>query len=158
MLVLTSDLRKLALKFILLAHLAATLIMTGIIWFVQVVHYPLFSQVNQSSFIMYGAAHSRLTTWVVGPPMLVEAVTAVLLLLASREHGDINFGVLWIGFGLLVLIWLSTIVLQVPRHTMLGKGFDAAAHRQLVVSNWVRTTAWSARSMLVLWIAARMMS
>jgi hypothetical protein len=88
--------------------------------------------------------------------MLVEALTAVLLLLASREREDINFGVLWIGFGLLVLIWLSTIVLQVPRHTVLGKGFDTAAHRQLVVSNWVRTAAWSARSVLVLWTAARM--
>ncbi|MBA3442203.1 MAG: hypothetical protein H0T92_20280 [Pyrinomonadaceae bacterium] len=145
------------MKFILLAHLAATLIMTGIIWFVQVVHYPLFSQVSRSSFITYGEAHSRLTTWVVGPPMLVEALTAVLLLLTSREREDINFGVLWIGFGLLVLIWLSTIVLQVPRHTVLGKGFDTAAHRQLVVSNWVRTAAWSARSVLVLWTAARMM-
>ncbi|MFY0528690.1 hypothetical protein ACN28I_37835 [Archangium gephyra] len=30
---------------VLLAHAAATLFMVGLIWFVQVVHYPLFSRV-----------------------------------------------------------------------------------------------------------------
>jgi hypothetical protein len=30
----------------MLLHLAATLYMVGVIWFVQVVHYPLFSKVG----------------------------------------------------------------------------------------------------------------
>jgi hypothetical protein len=66
-------------KYILLAHLAATLFMVGVIWFVQVVHYPLFSRVGPEKFSLYSEAHSRLTTYVVGPPMLAEASTALLL-------------------------------------------------------------------------------
>ena len=47
--------------------------MVGIIWLVQIVHYPLFSRVGAAGFAIYSGAHSRLTGLVVGPPMLVEA-------------------------------------------------------------------------------------
>jgi hypothetical protein len=60
------------MMYVLLANLAATLFMVGVIWFVQVVHYPLFSRVGSEKFSLYPKAHSRLTTYVVGPPMLVE--------------------------------------------------------------------------------------
>ena len=53
---------------VLLAHAAATLYMVGLIWFVQVVHSPLFSRVGADGFVPYAAAHGVLTTWVVGPP------------------------------------------------------------------------------------------
>ena len=60
------------MKYVLLANLGATLFMVGVIWFVRVVHYPLFSRVGGESFALYSEAHSRLTTYVVGSPMLVE--------------------------------------------------------------------------------------
>ena len=66
---------------VLLANLAATFVMVGIIWFVQIVHYPLFARVGTTGFPAYSAAHSRLTGLVVGPPMLAEAATAVALVL-----------------------------------------------------------------------------
>ena len=65
---------------VLLLHLAATLFMVGVIWFVQVVHYPLLARVGTSGFEAYEQAHTRRTGWVVAPPMLAELVTAVLLL------------------------------------------------------------------------------
>lgn len=141
------------MKYILLAHLAATLFMVGVIWFVQVVHYPLFSRVGPEKFSLYSEAHSRLTTYVVGPPMLVEALTA-LLLVFQRPEG-VPLAAALIGLALVVAVWLSTALLQVPRHTTLGSGFDRRAWSGLVLSNWVRTVAWSARGGLVLWMAAR---
>jgi hypothetical protein len=140
-------------KYILLAHLAATLFMVGVIWFVQVVHYPLFSRIGSEKFSLYSEAHSRLTTYVVGPPMLVEASTA-LLLVFQRPEG-VPLAAALIGLALVVAVWLSTALLQVPRHTTLGSGFDRRAWSGLVLSNWVRTVAWSARGGLVLWMAAR---
>ena len=141
------------MKYILLAHLAATLFMVGVIWFVQVVHYPLFSRIGPEKFSLYSEAHSRLTTYVVGPPMLVEALTA-LLLVFQRPEG-VPLAAALIGLALVVAVWLSTALLQVPRHTTLGSGFDRRAWSGLVLSNWVRTVAWSARGGLVLWMAAR---
>ena len=68
------------MQLVFLAHVAATLFMVGLIWFVQIVHYPLFGSVGRGGFAGYSQAHSRLTGFVVGPPMLVEAGTAVALM------------------------------------------------------------------------------
>jgi hypothetical protein len=140
-------------NYFLLAHLAATLYMVGVIWFVQVVHYPLFSRVGPEKFSLYSKAHSRLTTYVVGPPMLAEAATA--LLLVFRRPEGVPLAAALTGLALVVVVWLSTALLQVPCHTTLRSGFDRRAWSGLVLSNWVRTVAWSARGGLVLWMAAR---
>lgn len=140
------------MKLVLLAHLAATLFMTGVIWFVQVVHYPLFARVGGTDYAAYADAHSRLTAWVVAPPMLLELATGALLVLRRPEH--VAAAPVFAGFLLIVVIWLSTFLLQVPQHNILGAGFDDAAHRTLVTTNWVRTAAWTLRSLIVVWIVA----
>ena len=141
------------LTYLLLAHLTATLFMVGVIWFVQVVHYPLFARVGPEGFSFYSEAHSRLTSYVVGPPMLVEAATA--LLLVFRRPEGVPLAAALSGLALVAVIWLSTALLQVPRHDILGSGFDRRAWSGLVLSNWARTIAWSIRGALVLWMAAR---
>ncbi len=64
---------------VLLTHAAATLFMTGVIWFVQVVHYPLYRLVSVAEFARYETAHTFWTTIVVAPPMVAEMVTALWL-------------------------------------------------------------------------------
>ncbi|MGB3683914.1 MAG: hypothetical protein WA990_15670 [Rubrobacteraceae bacterium] len=140
---------------LLLAHVGATLFMVGLIWFVQVVHYPLFGSVGEDRFVGYAEAHSRLTSLVVGPPMLLEAATTTVLLFV--RPAAIPATAAWAGFVLLAAIWVSTALLQVPRHTALGEGFNAASHRFLLASNWIRTVCWSARGLLVLWMVSRVM-
>ncbi len=126
--------------------------MAGLIWFVQVVHYPLFGRVGRESFAEYSLAHSRLTGLVVGPPMLVEAGTAVALVIRPPEGLPLSLPLL--GLTLLGVVWLSTAFLQSPQHTVLGEGFAAASHRFLVASNWVRTVCWTGRGILVLLMTA----
>lgn len=135
---------------VLLAHASATWAMTGLIWFVQVVHYPLFARVGDSGFAAYEAAHQTRTTWVVGPLMIVEAATAVWLALA-RPPGVAPWAV-WAGLLLLGLVWASTALLQVPQHAVLARGFRADAYAVLVGTNWIRTAAWTLRAALVVWM------
>ena len=142
------------MKYVLLVHLAATLVMVGVIWFVQIVHYPLFCRVGSGGFTLYSDAHSRLTTYVVGPPMLIEATTALFLVFCRPE--DIPLAAALVGLVLVGVVWLSTALLQVPRHSALSSGFDHAAWSGLVLTNWVRTVTWSARGLLVLWMTARL--
>lgn len=126
--------------------------MTGVIWFVQVVHYPLFDGVGLEGFKLYETRHSNLTTFVVLVPMVTELVTAVLLV--WRRPGFAAAWELYLGLGLVIIIWLSTALLQVPQHSKLAFGFDASAHGFLVSSNWVRTVAWSLRSALIMaWLS-----
>jgi len=142
-------------EFVLLVHVGATLFMVGVIWFVQIVHYPLFGSVGERGFAEYSRAHSRLTGLVVGPPMLVEAGTAVLLV-ARRPEGVPPVLPL-VGLVLLAAVWLSTALLQSPQHTLLGGGFVGSSHRFLVASNWVRTACWTGRSVLVLLMTAALL-
>lgn len=136
---------------LLLSHLAATLFMLGVIWFVQVVHYPLFAKTGISDFRVYQRQHRALTTWVVAPPMLLELMTA-LLLFWFKPTG-VSTWQMAVGLALLAVGWLSTGLAQVPCHDMLSKGFDSVVHRRLVWTNWIRTTAWSLRGLLVFWMA-----
>lgn len=133
---------------IFLAHLAATWTMVGLIWFVQVVHYPLFAWVGDDSAASYAVEHQRRTALVVGAPMAVEGVTA-LWLLADPPGG---LGRLWpfVGCVLLAVVHASTVLLQVPQHAALAQARDSQRERRLVATNWVRTVAWSARGAVVL--------
>jgi hypothetical protein len=139
------------IRLFFLAHVAATVYMTGLIWFVQIVHYPLFARVGDAGFSTYEQRHTVLTTWVVGPPMLVEGITALILF--WLQPGGVSGTQLWLGVALLTVIWISTAVVQVPCHEVLSQGFDKAAHQRLVWTNWIRTVAWSSRALLVLWMA-----
>jgi len=134
---------------VLLIHLAATWFMVGLIWFVQVVHYPLFARAGAAEFAAYSAAHQRLTTFVVLPPMLVELATAIVLVTPGGAR--IDPWLAWTGLALLAVVWLSTFLLQVPRHRALLNGFDGKAHALLVATNWLRAILWPARFILLLY-------
>jgi hypothetical protein len=131
---------------LLLVHAAATLVMTGVIWIVQVVLYPLFALVGRPGFPAYEAAHSRRITWVVAPAMITEAGCAALIVLAPPA--GIPAWAAWAGFAGVVALWLSTALLQVPQHRRLEPGFDDDAHRRLVA-------IWSGRGVLALWMVAQ---
>jgi hypothetical protein len=133
---------------LLLVHAAATVALAGLVWFVQVVHYPLFARVGRDAFVRYEAEHVRRTTWVVAPLMLVEAGTALLLL--ALDPSALTLA----GVALLAVVWASTARVQVPLHRRLELGFAADVHRRLVRSNAVRTAAWTGRAAVALALLA----
>jgi hypothetical protein len=117
--------------------------MTGVIVFVQVVHYPLMAVVGRDRYREYQEVHMRRTPWVVLPAMGLELGAA--LGLAATRPGTSDVSLALVGVALLGVIWLSTVVVQAPFHGRLADGFDPDLHRRLVRSNWVRTAAWGAR-------------
>lgn len=137
-------------NFVLIANLVSTCYMVGLIWMVQIVHYPLFAKVGAEQYESYQTHHQSLTTLVVGPPMLLELITS-LLLLWYRPAG-IPSWLIYFGIALLAVVWLSTAFIQVPCHEKLTSGFDAAVHSRLVTSNWIRTIGWTARGALAAWM------
>ena len=134
----------------LLLNVAATWAMVGLIWFVQVVHYPLFAGVGSAGYGDYQAVHMRNTGWVVGPLMLCELVTSALLVVPALRPAGVPGWLVWAGLGTVAVNWLSTVTLQIPAHEVLTRGFDASAHGRLVGSNWIRTAAWTVHGVLCL--------
>lgn len=136
---------------VILAHLAATAFMTGVIWYVQVVHYPLMTGWPHGQFGAWEARHRERTGRVVVPAMLLEAVTAGVL--AVRPPQGVSGRLIILNLALLACIWASTFLLQVPCHDLLSLGWDERVHAHLVQTNWLRTVLWSGR----LALAATMM-
>ena len=135
--------------------LFSTLAMVGLIWFVQIVHYPMFRNVGENEFKAYMELHQKLTFFVVGPFMLMEAFSSVALLYWQPPQTDTRL--LWIAVGLVLAIWLSTAFLQVPRHGVLAKhGYLENHHTALISTNWLRTAAWSARGVILVVLMAQM--
>ncbi|MFZ4720497.1 MAG: hypothetical protein ACOYMR_13795 [Ilumatobacteraceae bacterium] len=131
---------------LLAVHLAATAAMVGLIWFVQVVHYPMFDAVGRGDFAAYEVRHQRLTSYVVGLPMATEGVTALVLFFAPPA--GLGRALPFVGLVVLAVVLGSTVLLQVPAHERLNQGFDAAVHRRLVRTNWIRTVGWTLRGAL----------
>ena len=129
-------------QWLLLVHAAATLMMTGLVLFVAVVHYPLMAAVGAGEFVEYERRHVARTTWVVAPLMLVEAGCVAGVVLAGAGWAA------WVGAGLLGVCWGVTFGLNVPQHGRLAAGFDGNVHRGLVRAHWIRTAAWCGRSVV----------
>jgi len=143
---------------LLLIEFALTAMMTGIIWFVQVVHYPLFLKIPREAFTSYEASHTLRTGWVVAPLMLAELGTALLLtFVAFGKHpsGPGADRLHLAALGCLLLIWASTFLVQVPLHGLLTGQADPGAMKSLVSTNWIRTLFWTLRMLLLLLLATR---
>lgn len=128
--------------------------MTGIIWMVQLVHYPQFSSIDPACWQAAHARHCRMMGFLVGPLMLVELVTAHALLLLPYPSTDARAGLL-IALGLTYFCWVWTIWRAVPLHRSLESTKKTALIAQLVRENWLRTMAWTAKSGVLLYLVLR---
>lgn len=128
---------------LLAVHAVATLFMVGLIWVIQLVHYPLFARVGHAEFALYEREHMRRIGWIVGPVMLVELATSIGLVVRMIPGVDARLA--WTGLVLVALIWASTAAVQAPTHARLANGKDERLIRRLVLSNWLRTVLWSLR-------------
>lgn len=155
-----------------LCALGSTWFMTGVIWFVQVVHYPLFAKVGESAFSTYESLHTMRTGWVVAPMMILELGSTCLLLVEkpsllmnpghSLSSHSLHQGVellsphssllIWLLVACTLGVWASTFFIQVPLHGQLLGGGDQQVIHRLVASNWIRTVLWTVKSLLLLWI------
>ncbi len=132
----------------MLVQMAATGMMVGVIWFVQLVHYPMLHHSDGADREQGHLEYTQRMSWVVIPPMFTELGLQLGWLLQDASPQS------WTGALLLLLIWLSTFFLQVPLHQKLAQVFDAELQRRLVRGNWIRTLAWSLRLLLLGWVIA----
>lgn len=135
---------------LLALHALTTIMMTGLIWFVQLVHYPLFQHVGLPDFVRYEQEHMRRVTWIVAPLMSLEALSAIAICMLAEDSSMRAWALA--GLVLLAAIWASTALLQVRCHKALACGFVPLTARRLVSTNWIRTVAWSLRSGIALFL------
>jgi hypothetical protein len=130
----------------LVLNLVATCVMVGVIWFVQLVHYPLLALIGSDRAPTVAVEHQRRTAWVVGLPMATEGVTTLILLVSCPDGVDAWLA--WAGAVVLAVVLASTVFLSVPLHERMANDPDESIGRRLVVTNWPRTIGWTARAVI----------
>nr|WP_321237450.1 hypothetical protein [uncultured Psychroserpens sp.] len=130
------------MKIILIIHVFTTVFMTGLCWFVQVVHYPLFREIDSNKFPAY-ERKNIITGVITIPVMTIELITGIILLYNYPEHLYIT------NMVLLAFIWLSTILFQVPIHMKLMTKGSPKLITKVIRTNWIRTLSWTVRTLLL---------
>ena len=132
-------------NFVLIGHLIFTSIMTGVIWVIQIVHYPSFHFIEKELYTAFQKFHMNKISIIVIPIMLAELITGMMLFLDKSSKSPF----LIISFVILVLIWLITGVFFSKAHNELMTGYQELVVNQLVVMNWIRTLLWTLRLLLL---------
>ena len=129
---------------LLLIHLISTSLMVGIIWVIQVVHYPSFHFIGNSRYISFQKFHMERISYIVIPVMLVESISGFLLI-----YDELNL-ILLISMVLLLSIWMLTAFFFASVHQKLVSGYQLEMVTRLVKINWIRTLLWTLRLLLLI--------
>lgn len=141
---------------ILIAHVASTLFMVGLIWTIHYVHYPLFAHVGESTYVAFQSEHVNRIGKLLLLPWLTEGLTllAILILAFFGQRRDLRPPAFLNGVGMATALIISG-VWSAPAHGELADGFDADVHSRLMNANLVRTLAWTLCGICAIWLVAR---
>lgn len=131
-------------------ELVITSILVGLIWVIQLLTYPSFQHVDNLNYSQFHIHHVQSITPLVAPLMIAE----VLILLNSLFYKNYPLSnEVILSCILIVIIWLMTAFISVPIHNKLVLAKDNALIEKLILTNWIRTLAWSLRLGLLLKIS-----
>ncbi len=127
------------------SHLIFSAIMVGVIWVIQLVHYPAFHFIDKDMYASFQKFHMNSISLIVVPVMILELATGVLLLAGNSKNILII-----ISFSLLILIWAITGIFFSGAHGKLITGYNVLVVDKLVSMNWIRTILWTLKMLLLL--------
>ncbi len=134
-------------------HAAATWWLMGLIWTIQVVHYPSFDSIDRIMYADFQDRHMQAMGRLIGFPWLIEGLCVLgLFVFAPDNTTRVLAG---LGGLLEIVVIAVTITKSIPAHEALRDGYVADAHRTLVDTNWWRTAAWSLRGAIALAVLLR---
>ena len=129
--------------FVFLLHIFSCLFLCGLIWVIQIVHYPSFDYISEEKFVFFQQFHVKSISKIVLPMMLVELITGLILLIKNMHV------LMIINLCLLFLTWGLTLFLSMPLHKKLLKGYNKKPINKLIITNWPRTFLWTLRGLIL---------
>ena len=122
----------------------STSVMSGVIWVIQLLHYPSFHFINEKKYVDFQHFHMERISFIVIPVMIIELASALLLAYFFQSSLTI------ILLALLLGIWGITFIFFTNMHQKLTNGYDPTTVERLVQINWSRTALWSLRLIILL--------
>ena len=126
-------------------HLIFTSLMVGVIWVIQLVHYPSFHYVKKDNYPLFQRFHMQRISIIVMPLMIIELLSGSYLVY-DRLYLNIYF---LSSILILLVIWLLTAVIFSGLHQKLEQGYDESLVNKMILYNWIRTSLWTLRLLLI---------
>jgi len=138
---------------LIVAHFASTMFMVGLIWTIQYVHYPLFANVGETTYVAFQNAHVERIGRLLLIPWLTEGFTLIGVLALAFLGGlkTLRVPAILNGAAMAVVLVISGFW-SAPAHGKLANGFDKSVHQQLMTANLIRSLAWSICGVCAIWI------
>ena len=133
---------------ILIINIFSAFFATGLIWTIQLVHYPSMHFVSRDKFELFHYFHQLRISIIAMPLMAIELITTIILFMQNIDNESSL--IFKINLIIVTLIWFSTFFIQVPLHQKLSKGKKNSLIDKLVLTNWFRTVLWTLRSILII--------
>ena len=127
-------------------HFLSTSLMVGIIWVIQLLHYPTFHFIKENDYVEFQHFHMQRISFIVVPVMIIELLSGFMLVYYFRSN------LLILCLIILLVIWLITFVFFTKLHQSLLGGYDKIIVDKLVQINWSRTVLWSLRLIILIYI------
>ena len=131
-------------EFLLKVNFISTSLMVGVIWVIQLLHYPSFNFINDKKYIEFQHFHMQRISFIVIPAMLIELASALLLAYFFRSS------LIIILLALLLGVWAITFIFFTNMHQKLTDGYSQNIVDRLVQINWSRTILWSLRLIILM--------
>jgi len=132
----------------LLFNLTSTLLIAGVLWFVQLVHYPLFNEIPAKNMVNYGYYHIQKISGIINLLFIVDFTTIVFLLLLVNS--DLSATLMIINIAIFGFIVILTRITFLPIHQKLSKNPNSFLISKLINLNWIRTLVWSLKVVFML--------
>lgn len=129
-------------------HILLCIAVTAIVWFMQVVHYPLLGYVDADRWEEYREKRRTLTVMITYPLMAFEALTGFTLILLATQSPAYPY----LAFSLVLLVGLliyTFMYLNPQLKKITGPG-DADGQKKFIKLHWIRTAGWSLRLLLLI--------
>ena len=133
------------MKNLLLLNFFITSFMFGLILTTQIVNYPLFLKVKSKNFANYHSFYVDRISFIVIPVMLIEFFLSILLISINSSY------LIIFNFVLILLIFLTTYLIQVPIHNNIKLESNKLLLNRLINTNWIRTIFWFFKS-IISWV------
>lgn len=134
----------------LLGNLCASVLMTGIVSFIQFVQYPLLNHISSFDFTCYFKKYISRITWIIYPVMIIEIGFASWLSFLPLQP-KLQIPIL-ISYILLALITMNTFLIQTPLIQKLQLSFDKKILSKILLYNRIRFFSCFLRTLVLCWI------
>jgi hypothetical protein len=133
---------------VLLVHAAATLVLAGVMWAIQLTIVPVMERDTAESWPHHAWLHRRVFLALFWPLLVVEGASGVAA--AALQPVGVPAWLHGVNLALLSCAWITVPVIRFAVGHAPAAQFNPPGFRRYARLNWIRVFVWTARAAVVI--------